>query len=299
MNTTFLLLIYSVLIIGSSLLGGWLPSLIKLTHRRMQLMLSLIGGLMLGVAVFHLFPHSLAHLQVDSAVIWLMGGILLMFFMLRVFHFHHHGEFEGDADEEHHDHDHCHSHSHTHGEHAPAKHYLSWVGVFVGLAVHTAIDGVALAAAMAAADSESESFVPVGLATFLAIALHKPFDALSITSLMAAGGWSPKIRLIVNFGFASMCPLGAFLFYLGFAGEGTAVSCTLALSAGVFLCIALSDLLPEIQFHTHDRLKLTCMLMLGIAMAYAIHLIEPHHDHGSGGGHGHSDHGHEHHGHDH
>ena len=48
-----LLAIYCVLIAMSSLLGGYLPSLIKLTHSRMQLLVSLIGGLMLGVAIFH------------------------------------------------------------------------------------------------------------------------------------------------------------------------------------------------------------------------------------------------------
>ena len=37
---------------------------------------------------------------------------------------------------------------------------------------------------------EQHGFALFGLGTFLAVALHKPLDALSITSLMAAGGWS-------------------------------------------------------------------------------------------------------------
>ena len=33
------------------------------------------------------------------------------------------------------------------------------------------------------------------------------------------------------------------------------VGCALAFAAGVFLCIALADLLPEVAFHAHDRLS--------------------------------------------
>ena len=39
---------------------------------------------------------------------------------------------------------------------------------------------------------------------------------------------------------------------------------TLAFSAGTFLCIALSDLLPELQFHAHDRWKLSAALLAGV-----------------------------------
>jgi zinc and cadmium transporter len=40
----------------------------------------------------------------------------------------------------------------------------------------------------------------------------------------------------------------------------------LAFSAGTFLCIALSDLLPELQFHSHDRLKLSVALLAGVVL---------------------------------
>ena len=48
----------------------------------------------------------------------------------------------------------------------------------------------------------------------------------------------------------------------------------LAFSAGTFLCISLSDLLPELQFHQHDRVKLTIALLLGLAVAYAAAQLE-------------------------
>ena len=54
----------------------------------------------------------------------------------------------------------------------------------------------------------------------------------------------------------------------------------LGLSAGVFLCISLSDLLPEVQFHKHDRWKLSGALILGVAIAYGVGFLEPAHQHG-------------------
>ena len=46
------------------------------------------------------------------------------------------------------------------------------------------------------------------------------------------------------------------------------IACALAFSAGTFLCISLSDLLPELQFHSHDRLKLSVALLLGLGVAH-------------------------------
>jgi zinc and cadmium transporter len=61
------------------------------------------------------------------------------------------------------------------------------------------------------------------------------------------------------------------------------VGCALAFAAGVFLCISLADLLPELAFHSHDRLPLTAVLLLGIALAWGIGFLEPRHTHGPPG----------------
>ena len=114
----------------------------------------------------------------------------------------------------------------------------------------------------------------LGLGTFLAVVLHKPLDAMSITSVMAAGGWSNKSRQMVNLGFAAANVVGAMAFCLGVEHfveyQHTVVGLALGFSAGVFLCIALADILPEVQFHAHDRLKLSAALLLGVLFAYAL-----------------------------
>lgn len=284
--------VYSVTIVGASLVGGFLPSLVKLTHTRMQSIISLVGGLMLGIGVFHMLPHALVQLGpggIDLVAVWMMIGMLVMFFLLRTFHFHQHGPADFQEASEQCDHDHkaagdAHHHDdhHHHAGHGQA-HRLSWVGVFLGLALHTLIDGMALGASMEADRAHLGVFALFGLGTFLAILLHKPLDAVSIASLMTASGWSSGWKLLVNLAFASMCPLGAALFFLGvqkFIHEQAAViGCTLAFSAGVFICIALSDLLPEMEFHSHHRVRLSCMLLLGVALAWGIRFLEPEHAH--------------------
>jgi len=114
----------------------------------------------------------------------------------------------------------------------------------------------------------------LGLATFLAVLLHKPLDSLSFTSLMEAGGWSKRNQALVNLGFALVCPLGALLFWTGASqaviGQNSAIGIALAFSAGFFICIALSDLLPEVAFHSHDRGKLSAALIVGVALAVGL-----------------------------
>ncbi|MHC4939094.1 MAG: ZIP family metal transporter [Planctomycetota bacterium] len=258
MTATGTLVVYCLLIAGASLLGGWLPTRIKLTHTRMELIMSFVSGLMLGVALFHMLPHGIEQLRsTHVASYWLAAGLLAMFLLIRVFHVHAHGEAGTDCSHAPHDH----------------KHKVSWTGVVTGLTIHSLLDGIALAAAVAAGARYADPTIFFGFATFLAIMLHKPLDSLSITSVMAAGGWPVRAQRRVNFAYALAVPAGAAFFSIGLQPFGGAA---LAFSAGIFICIALADLLPEIQFHQHDRIKLTVALLAGVMLAYAIGLLHPH-----------------------
>ncbi len=287
MSLPVLIVVYCFLTVVASLFGGWLPSLVRLSHVRMQVMMSLVSGLMLGIAMLHMLPQAAEQLSSMTEVTGAMlAGLLVMFFLLRLFHVHGHGEL--DLDDCEHDHDHTHEHGPDHHPGPPSSgHRLSWVGLYFGLAIHTLLDGVALAAsAVADAHQHPHEIAFYGLGTFLAVFLHKPLDALAITSLMHAGGWTARSQAAVNFGYALMCPLGALAFWLGAsqfsADYGAAVGYALAFSAGFFLCIALSDLLPEVQFHSHDRWKLSAALLAGVAIAYAVEMT---HSHSHGGPH--------------
>ncbi|MEM6330628.1 MAG: ZIP family metal transporter [Planctomycetota bacterium] len=292
---TVLLTYYCLTIVLASVVGGKLPDWLRLTHRRVEGAVSFVAGVMLGVAVLHLLPHALqagvaaepgaapsgAERFVPTAA-WLLGGFLAMFFVERFFCFHHH-----DAPD-------------PHAAAAPAAdpatgesraaepgrpceathpgrvHNLTWSGAALGLTLHSLLAGVALAASVRHGAGPGSL---AGFGAFLAIVLHKPFDSMTIAMLMASGGWSASARVLVNGLFALAIPLGVVIAHLGvLAGDPASptTAAALAFSAGVFLCISMSDLLPELQFHHHDRVKLSAALLLGLAVAYAACRFETH-----------------------
>ncbi len=301
----------------ASLAGGWVSATLKISHRRMELALSFIAGAMLGVAFLHLIPHALIaraglaastldrplnHGEISTLMLWMLAGFLGMFILERFvsFHVHEPPEVLEAADHNHnHNHEHEHDHHHPHNHHAatdapPASlttaQGYTWRGAFAGLALHSVCCGIAMAASVAGelAHLEAEhaghdhgpvdGFRLLGLGTFLIVALHKPFDSLTLLSLMAADKRSLAQRHLVNVLYSLMVPIGVLLFHFGLghdpAREAQVISAALAFSAGMFICISLSDLLPELQFHRHDRVKLTAALLLGLALAWAVGLLE-------------------------
>jgi zinc and cadmium transporter len=286
MSPELLLLVYCVVIIAASLAGGWIPTVVRLTHRRTEVALSFVSGVMLGVALLHLLPHALAeyahavppgagaHAAADPVVRWVVVGFVAMFLIERYFCFHHHDAPDASGEEAGHGPGCGHGHS---------AHRLRWRGAAVGLTLHTLIAGVALAASVKSCGHGDHAAPLAGFGTFLLIVLHKPFDALTIATLMVTGKSSRRACAIVNGLFSLAIPIGAALFLVGVAGAegGSArlVGAALAFSCGTFLCIALSDVLPELQFHRHDRLLLSSALILGLAVAAAVGFLEAGTDH--------------------
>src|ERR1035437_6938826 len=111
----WLLVIYCALVLLASLAGGWLLLLIHLTHTRLQMAVSFVAGLMLGIALLHFLPDAEEQLHsLNRTVDWLLGGFLTMFFVQRFFHFHHHDLPKGDPED-------CCGHAHDH-DHRSEEH---------------------------------------------------------------------------------------------------------------------------------------------------------------------------------
>ena len=266
-NALLILSAYSVAIFAASLLGGKLAALGTMTHTRTQVVMSLVAGFILGIAMFHLLPDSLDHIPgpsaIKKAVGWLVLGMVLMILLQHIFHFHQH-DFSREASDLYDD------HGHSHGVvHAP-----SLFGVALGLGVHTATEGIALGTSMRLESPHEDGAALAGLGVFLVILLHKPLDAYSIVSMIKSAGHSQRARTLTNVGFAMLCPVVAIASFGGVEllgpEKGAIVGYVLSFAAGAFLCIALSDLLPEIHFHSHDRGKLIVSLLVGISLAYVL-----------------------------
>ena len=286
MDSESLLIIlgYSLGIFAVSFAGGKLAVLGSMTHTKIQILMSLVAGFILGIAMYHLLPHSLERItgpgNVEKAVALVVCGMVLMIFLLRVFHFHQH-DFSNEAGKlyDHHDH------------RGSGGQSGSLVGVAMGLGVHTVTEGVALGTSMRISSPHEDGGALPALGVFLAILLHKPLDAYSIIGMMKFEGYSARARAAANTAFALLCPLVALASFWGVGllgqDDGSVIGYVLAFAAGVFLCIALSDLLPEIQFHSHDRGKLIASLLVGIALAYGLYFVESSAVHGTEAQHGH------------
>jgi len=262
-----LLALYGAALLLASLAGGWLLLLLRPSHSRLQMAISFVAGLMLGIALLHFLPAAVEQLHsVERAVSWVVGGFLAMFFLQRFCHYHHHDSSDGD------DENGCQGHTHPPADKSARK--LSWIGSALGLTLHSGVDGLALAAAVAAGAQNQEHWP--GLSVALVILLHKPFDAMSVSALMADGGSSRSLRHLLNLLFALVTPLCALLFHLGATTQApeSVMGLGLAFCTGTFLCVSCSDLLPELQFHSHDRLPLSAALLSGLGLAVLMRHLE-------------------------
>jgi zinc transporter ZupT len=111
-----------------------------------------------------------------------------------------------------------------------------WLAV-AGLGVHTLFDGVAIAAGFLVSPA-------LGGVLFLAVVIHKIPEGFTIASIMLAGGHSRAAALGAG-GALGVLTLGGALL-TGLVADRH-VGHALALSAGVTIYVAASDLIPEVN----------------------------------------------------
>ena len=107
----------------------------------------------------------------------------------------------------------------------------------LGLGVHTLFDGVAIAAGFMVSPT-------LGVLLFVAVVLHKVPEGFAIASIVLATGRSRRAALLAGATLGLMTIIGATGTTL-FAGNH--VGYALALSAGVTIYVAASDLIPEVN----------------------------------------------------
>lgn len=285
-------MIYALVVAAVSLAGAAVPLRFRPAHAQLQIYLSLAAGALLGAGLFHLLPES-THFTHQFGLPCALG-VLVVFLLQRYLAPHSHelsphegGHSDGANDHAcHHEHgakhrhdDHhvaCHDHAHEHvgGEHLQsAGPFLTGVIAIFALSIHSLFDGIALGAATTLSGPEG---APLVLSVFLSILIHKPMDGLSVSVLLMKAGVRPTSLWMVQLIYAALVPVGAAGFHFFEASlddASTYVGYTLAFSAGTFLAIALTDLLPELHFHSHDRNKLSLALLTGMGIMWLTSLI--------------------------
>ena len=235
--------IYTGIIAVAILIGGVIP-LLKHWHReRIPVILSLAAGIMLGSAFFHLMPEAYEILG-KSVGLYVLAGFLFLYFIEKFITVHICEAFDCEI------------------------HHLG-IAAFIGLAIHTLTNGVALGSGL---------MVPgLGLAVFLAITAHKCPEAFTLTSVLLHSGIGPRKILLVQLMVLSMIPLGALLAYgVIRPGNEALVGKAIAFSAGTFLHISLSDLLPEVHKHSQVKHWTFIALVSGLVLMWFLgnHVVE-------------------------
>ncbi len=200
--------------------------------RALETVLALSAGFMIAVSLMDLLPEAISRGGERAGAIALAGYLLVhltQHTLARHFHF---------------------------GEETHAVSASVSASALIGLLLHTLVDGVAIASSFAVSSS-------LGTLVFVAIFLHKFPEGLAISSLfLAAGaGRGRALAAAAALGVATLAGVLVTEAVPALARDG------LALSGGVTLYVAASNLVPEFQGKRGVRLPLA--FFTGCAMYVA------------------------------
>ncbi len=259
---------YAGAILVGALFGGALPLVGRV--QRNDLGLSFSAGVMLGAAFFHMLPEAAEGAGL-SAIPFVLVGFLFLFLLERFVLVHVCAEpasREASAPDlalAPHG-----SPGHSHAATGCDVHTIG-LAAFVGLSLHTIVDGFALGAA--------SSEQALGFLVFLAILAHKVPSSFSLSSILRAEGYSRRRSLLMNGAFATMVPIGAGLYLAlrGLVHTENFTAFALAASSGTFLHLALSDIIPDLHRHGGSKLRMSAALLFGIGVMWLLRLVNHHH----------------------
>ncbi len=244
---------YSLLSVGIvsllSLIGIVTLSLKPLTMRKVIFhMVSFAVGALFGDACIHLIPETFEKIRPPLTGSFLLVGGILIFFVLEKFVRWRH----------------CHvpeeEHQHVH----PVV-----TTNIVGNTAHNMIDGMLIGASYTAS-------IPIGIATTIAIILHEIPHEMGNFSILIHGGLPVQKALLVNFLTALAAVLGTVISLLIGSHVEAFTLWLLPVTAGGFLYIAGSDLIPELHHEVNLRTSFGqfVAIILGVGIMAALKFMD-------------------------
>lgn len=245
MSTLTNILLFTFVGSLAALIGGLLLlSREKLALKISHFLSSFAAGILLGTAFFDLLPeahHEGEKLGIDI-FFWTLFGIIVFFMIERTIHwFHHHDDY------------------HEHQKESKTTLPL----IIIGDTMHNFIDGVIIAATFMADPR-------LGVVTSLAVFAHELPQEIGDFGLMLHKGMKRSKIILVNILSSAVAFLGAIMTYLlGNVLEGY-IPILLAVTAGFFIYIATSDIIPEIHYEKRFRHSVfeSFLLIAGIAVMW-------------------------------
>lgn len=210
----------SVLLISIISFVGVLTLVMRksLLQKSIYILVALAVGALLGDTFVHIIPEAYEEIGNGALVsLTIIAGILAFFILEKVLHWHHHST-----------------------EHAEEVAHPIGKLILVSDSVHNFIDGLLIAASYMVS-------IEVGVATTVAVILHEIPQEIGNFGVLIHAGYTRAKALWYNFLSALTAVLGAVV-ALVFSGMSDAFALwLLPLTAGGFIYIALSDLIPELH----------------------------------------------------
>lgn len=196
------------------------------------------AGALLAAAFLDLLPEALHEADGYEIMLAALLGFLLFFAAERLSNHRHH-------------HEHTKEKMHQHG---------SIAMIVIGDTLHNFIDGLAIGAAFLVNPS-------TGIVTAIAVAAHEIPQEIGDFGLLLAKQVKPRRVLLINILSALAAVVGAVAIYL--FGDNLPISqpILLALTAGFFLYIAASDIIPSMQAEEQKKTARwqAIVLLFGVA----------------------------------
>lgn len=253
--TVFVKIVLASLITGLlGLVGGlavlWKSEWIKKFSLHL---ISFAIGVLLGAAILDLLPEALefaeeAGTHTGDLLWYLLIGIVGFFILERLifkFHPHHHADVDASLPAE------------------SPHHHAAPTLLLVGDTVHNFIDGILIAVTFLAQPA-------LGVVTAIAVAAHELPQEISDFSIMLFHGWSKKRVFWANVISALASLIGAVGAFVFREAIEPYIPQLLAFTAGVFLYIAVADLIPDVS-HKAPRDKtshIIILVLIGIASVW-------------------------------
>ncbi|EKD48082.1 MAG: hypothetical protein ACD_65C00128G0002 [uncultured bacterium] len=242
MNSIWLYTIGSVLIVSIISVIGVVAVLFTKEKLKSILlfMVAFSAGALLGDALLHLIPESIEENGFSNSIsLYVIAGILIFFILEKIVHWRHCHEIS------------CDSH----------PHHLATMNL-VGDGVHNLIDGMVIAGSYSVS-------IELGIATTIAVILHEIPQEIGDFGVLLYAGIKPKKAIIYNFISALSAIIGAIIALAIGSHAENFTSIIVPLTAGGFIYIAGSDLIPEL----HKEVKLSKSFVQFIAILMGIGLM--------------------------
>ena len=211
----------------------------QLLSRVLFYLIGFSAGALIGGAFLHILPESLEGSGSTFVFSWLIAGIALFFLMERYFYWRH-----------------CHEQGRC------AVHSFTYLNL-IGDGFHNFLDGMIIAASFTAS-------IQLGIVTTLAVIFHEIPQELGDFGVLVYGGFSKSKALVFNFASAATAMLGALIGYFIADATVSFSKIILPLTAGGFIYIATSDLIPEIHKESNVKRSTLAFIAFLIGIGFMV-----------------------------